>query len=144
MDGYKWDLSICKSQLALLCFWYFPFCHFTTTTKIRWATMNLKYIYTALVYIQQCVTHALNRCQHGNYACPTDAMSTKDLKMGGLEEGFDLVRCCYSVKLDYELPGDLTPQQLLNLLRIPFSCSLSLIHPIENSQLPPIVITNLV
>ena len=99
------------------------------------------YIHSTSVYSTKCVTHALNQCPHGNYACPTDVMLTKDLEMGELEEGFDFVRC-YSVKLDYELPDDLTPQQLLHLLRIPFSCSLSLILPIESSQLPPIVITN--
>ena len=99
------------------------------------------YIHSTSVYSTKCVTHALNQCPHGNYACPTDVMLTKDLEMGELEEGFDFVRC-YSVKLDYELPDDLTPQQLLHLLRIPFSSSLSLILPIESSQLPPIVITN--
>ena len=76
------------------------------------------YIHSTSVYSTKCVTHALNQCPHGNYACPTDVMLTKDLEMGELEEGFDFVRC-YSVKLDYELPDDLTPQQLLHLLRIP-------------------------
>jgi len=109
--------------------------------QIRWVTMNLQYIYTALVCIQSSVTHASSQCPHGNYAYPTVEIATMDLMMKGLEKGFDLVRCC-SVPLDCELPDDLTPQQLLHLPSFPSSCSLSLIHPIENSQLPPIAITN--
>lgn len=116
----------CQSQDQLaFCHWYIK------SIRFKWPwSWNL---YTMLMI--KIVTPASNQCQHAHYAYPLPVMLAKH-PLKRLDWDFELVECQF-VHLDCQLSDVLS---LWHLLKPPFSCFLSLNHPIWSSPQSPGVI----